>query len=187
MSALTSYYDYICGRLGFDPAAHRLECVCSSLLVSPFIAVLSDDENQVEQVLYMRREFVRGLSEAEKKAFYRSLGPCSVLEILVIFVEKMRYNLIGNPLASSDPGALFLELLDNLGLSWINDDAFGADPDGCNDAIEDILQTFTYRDYDADGQNGGLFPLDFPKNDVREMSLFRQMESYLIEKYDLLE
>ena len=186
MNPIGSYYNYLCDRIGIDPAECKMECVCSMLIVSPFIAVLKDDENQIEQALYMRREYARDLDPAEKSAFYRAMGPCSVFEILVEMVEKMHYNLIGNPLASSRQGALFFELLDNLELGWINDDAFGENPDACSDYIEDAVRTFVYREYDENGANGGLFPVTLLKNDVTKMSLLRQMEAYLIDRYDAL-
>ena len=186
MSLMATYYDYLCGRLGINPCEMGIESVCSLMLVCPFYAVMPDDENQIEQALYMRREYARQLSNEEKTQFYRAVGPCSVFEIVVILVEKLRYNLIGNPLANNQPALLFLELLDNLGVSWVNDRVFAENPGTCSAEIEGALEVFVNREYGPCGEDGGLFPVEKARSDMREMSLHRQMEEYLIDRFDAL-
>lgn len=186
MSLMTEYYNWLCERMSINPRENGIESVCSMLMVSPFVAVLKDDENLIESALYLRRTFVRGCDQEQKREFYHSLKDCSVLEIMSVLLEKMSYMLLENPLASSDQGALFFELLDNLELGWINDRSFSANPDVCSEYIEDAVSIFVNRDYDDDGQNGGMFPLENPRSDAREMGLYQQMDEYLIERYDML-
>lgn len=187
MSVMGEYYAQICKRLGVDPDTSGYSALCSLMLVSPFIAVLKSDENEIERALYARREYARKLSTKERTDFYEAMGPCSVLEIIASLVDKLSYNLINNPLASDDPGALFFELMDNLGLTWLNDDAFGRDAEACNGSFEDAMQTFIYREYDENGNDGGLFPVEKAASDMREMSLHRQMEEYLIDRFGALD
>lgn len=187
MSLMTRYYHWLCDELQIDPEKSKIESVCALLMVSPFVPQLQEDENLVESALYARRNFVRSQDAAAKREFYRAMGPCSVLEILVVLVNDMSYKLLGNRLASSNQGALFFELMDNLGLGWINDDAFGRDPEACSDYVEDVLSQFVSRNYAENGEDGGLFPLDNPPDDMRKMGLYSQLDAYLIEKYDALE
>ena len=186
MNALCQYHDWLFDRIGVNPEDHEIECLCGLLLVLPFEAVLKEDGNIIESALYLRRTFIRDYDADEKRRFYQSMGPCSILEMLCVLLEKMSYMLIENPLASSEQGALFFELIDNLELGWINDRSFQQNPEWCNDYIEEAIQTFTYRDYDENGQNGGLFPVEHAPFDMREVGLYQQMDAYLIEKYDLL-
>lgn len=186
MSLMTRYYRWLCSELGVDPKESKIESVCSMMMISPFVSDMWEDQNIVESALYSRREFVRDQDPIAKREFYRAMGECSVLEVIAILIRKMSYMLLGNHLASSNQGALFFELLDNLGLSWINDDAFSRDEDGCREYIEDVMSRFVGREYEENGDDGGLFPLENPPEDMREMSLFQQLDAYLIEKYDAL-
>lgn len=186
MSLMSEYYNWLCDKMAFDPRDFEMESVCSQLMVSPFVATIKEDENLIESALYLRRTFIRGYGTEDKRGFYRSLGPCSVLEVICVLLEKMSYSLLGNPLASSDQGALFLELMDNLGLGWINDRAYSHSPEECTDYIEDVVSTLIGRTYDYDGENGGMFPLENPKSDVRNLGLYQQLDEYLIERYDAL-
>lgn len=186
MSLMTKYYQWLCEEMEIDPENSKIESVCAMMMVTPFVAELEEDKNLVESALYSRRNFVRNRSMNDKRNFYRAMGDCSVLEIMAVIVRKMSYMLLGNALASSRQGALFFELIDNLGLGWINDDAFGSDPDSCSEYIEDVLSQFVGRNYAENGEDGGLFPLENPPDDMRKMGLFQQLDAYLIEKYDAL-
>lgn len=186
MSLISKYYDSLCRDIGVDPEAMGVESICALLMVSPFTAVLEDDENAIESALYIRREYARDMPGADKQEFYRALGPCSVFEIMHILISEMSYKLIGNPLASSDPGVLFLELIDNLDLGWVDDRAFAMDAERCSDYVEDVVSTFVNRDYDFYGQDGGLFPVNETTYDMRKKSLFAQLDTYLIDRYDAL-
>ena len=183
---MIKYYKWLCGELGINPKRQGVESICAMMMVSPFVAHVEEDKNIIESALYSRRNFVRNQKADVKREFYRAMGDCSVLEILVILIRDMSYKLLGNELASSNQGALFFELIDNLGLGWINDEAFSKDEHGCREYIEDILYQFVGRNYAENGDDGGLFPLDNPPDDMREMGLFRQLDAYLIEKYDAL-
>jgi hypothetical protein len=63
-----------------------------------------------------------------------------------------------------------------LGLEDFND-AFLTD----TDLIEDILDQFIWRTYDYNC-NGGLFPLDDPKDDQRNVEIWYQFANYLVDK-----
>lgn len=186
MSLMAEYYDWLCDKIDFDPARYDMESVCAQLMISPFVANLKEDENLIESALYLRRTFIRGYDTDDKREFYKALGPCSVFEVINILLDQMSYSLLGNPLASSNQGALFLELMDNLGLGWINDKAYSNAPEECTEYIEDVVSAFVNRTYDVDGNNGSLFPLENPRSDMRDLPLYQQLDAYLIERYDAL-
>lgn len=190
MVAILDYFKWLCQKIAIpDPGEYGYKQLFSRMMVYRFKALLEEDERRIEDVLYLRRSFartVKGLDENQRRDFYTALGPCSVFEILVILADKMSFELSGNRLADTNPAALFFELIDNLELGYLKDEAFEEDLETSVDELEGILSVFVNRDYGVNGY-GSVFPLEKPSTDVSKIGLIQQMDLYLIEKYDLLE
>lgn len=187
-NAILEYYDWLCARIAIPkPEEYGYGQLMAQMMMFPFEARVQEDEHRIEDALYLRRQFARSFVnfDEQKRDFYRALGPCSVLEIFVILVEKMSFELDGNRLADNTPSALFLELIDNLDLCYLTDDAFKEDPIECSEELGIILSTFVNRTYDQNG-GGSAFPLKTAKTDMAQIGLVQQMDLYLIEKYDIL-
>lgn len=191
MDTVQAYKKWLIDRIAIpNPAEYEYHNLFDQLMTLPFYSAIHEDSLRIDEALYLRRSFARtfhnGLSEKEKVEFYEALGPASVFEILAIMVEKMSYQLMGNRLADSTPFALFLELLDNSGLSYLTDRAYAEDADSCRKECAEIVTDILNHCYDFDG-NGGFFPLDTPVADMTSLDLKQQMELYLVEKYEILE
>lgn len=97
--------------------------------------------------------------------------PCSVLEMLVALSVRAEYNsLIVEPVSW-----WFWHLIDNLGIDY---------PDAVElplYSMEATLDVWMYRQGDPNGQ-GGLFPLENPKEDQRHVEVWYQLMAYLEEK-----
>lgn len=172
-----------------NPTDYGYGHLCECLMKTPFTAVLPEDVLRAEEALYLRRQFVReaeGLDNAGKRAFYMELGPVSLLEIMVVLIERMSYEMIGLPLASNDPLSLFLELCDNCGFGYLNDRAFKMDEHGFRLELDRIAHVINEREYSETGE-GGFFPLETGSESVTNLGLLQQMEEYLVERYNLLE
>lgn len=187
---IDKYYDWLCERLRLKPISSGYEWLCAKLMTIPFKAVktVTDDNNRVSDALYLRSTFCYkfSLDARARRDFYRSLGPCSVFEIMVVMIEEMCFLMGSNALASNDPSSLFFELIDNLDLGYLNDWCYRHDPKSCDEEAEETVAVFVNREYEYDGY-GGLFPLEHADEDQRTVNLYHQMELYLIERYDILD
>ncbi len=135
-----------------------------------FIPILDMDINRLDDGLYLRREF--GLDYGYE-GFSMSDRPCSFLEFMVGLASRM------NELTQEieEPPKIdrwFWELIVNLELP----------EDHRNWRIElpNIIDRVINREYNFDG-SGGLFPLEDPETDQRELEIWYQMNQYLAENY----
>lgn len=190
MVAATDYYHWLCDRIALhNPQQYGYREVCARLMVAPFTAHGFDDSLRVEEALYLRRSYARtmdGVDENKKRTFYRSLGSASFFEVMVILVEQMAFEVHGIPLIDDNPASFFLELLDNSGLGYLNDEAFEQDSEQASEEFERITKTINDKLYLPNGE-GGFFPLDNPSEDMREIGLLQQLDRYLVEKYHILD
>lgn len=105
--------------------------------------------------------------------------PCSFLEMLVALAESME-SIVYEPTAETDSTTWFWMMLDNIGLAGCDDKWFDetVNPTGfVINRIDDVM----LRRYSFDG-DGGIFPLRNPEHDQRDVQLWYQMNSYILEK-----
>ena len=105
--------------------------------------------------------------------------PSSFLEMLVALAESME-SIVYEPNSGTDASTWLWMMLDNIGLSECDDQWFdeSINPMGyVLTRIDDVM----LRRYSYDG-DGGIFPLCNPDKDQREVQLWYQMNSYILEK-----
>ena len=99
--------------------------------------------------------------------------PCSVLEMLIGLAARMENQFMTNYDKGDRTGQWFWMMLTNLGLNRLDDDNFD----------EETADYFTYRfldrDYEANGEGGGLFVVERPFQDLRDVDIWTQMNWYL--------
>ena len=126
------------------------------------------DDNRAEYGLEVRRIFVKDTKSVVSDQWMSE--PCSVLEMLIALSDLAEFE-------SDTPRHIwFWRFMKNLGLSDLND---ASNPDAYSD-IEPIVDRFIEREYDANG-NGGLFPLQDPHHDQRQVEIWYQLCAYLLE------
>lgn len=141
----------------------------SYLYTREFTWTVPNDDNRVEDGRYIRYRFLEEMGLAAHMASW--LGPgCSVLEMLMALSERLAFD------ADRTPQHWFWELLTNLGLSGCNDRAFN------EYEVSEIIDSLIERRYHPDGR-GGLFPLQHPKQDQRNIEIWYQMSLYLQEQH----
>jgi hypothetical protein len=94
---------------------------------------------------------------------------CSFLEMLVALSRRLSFE------AEGEPRDWFWHLMDTIELRECNDRSQWTDEE-----VEAICNKVIFRNYDANGA-GGLFPLQNPCHDQREVELWYQMSAYLLE------
>jgi len=138
-----------------------------------FVWLVPNDDNRIEDGKDLRRIFLqeKEIDPDRVDSDWMDLG-CSVLELMVALSQKLAFE------AEGSAAYWFWDLMRNIGLNRYNDR--GRLP---KSRVEDILNDVIFRQYDADG-TGGFFPLRNPQEDQRQIELWYQMSSYILEMWD---
>lgn len=136
-----------------------------------FLWFVPNDDNRIEDCRDLRREFFRECN-IEGDAEWLSLGG-SMLEVLVVLSESLSF------LEDSPASIWFWHLIEQLDLAKYNDRNYD---EHAAVRIDQILDRVIHRTYEPDGR-GGLFPLRKPPKDQREVELWYQLNTYLIEQF----
>lgn len=168
------YIEWLAYDVGLDRNSMKL---AKALYLKKFRSIIPNDINRFYDGMTLRDRF-------RDETFYDDYEiinkPCSVLEMLIVLSERMA-GLIWDPDDDEDwTVKCFYEILDNLGISGFNDENY--EKLGGDKEINHILDIFLERKYDEFG-NGGLFPMDNPPCDQRNVEIWYQMSAYLMEKY----
>lgn len=131
---------------------------------------IAKDANRASDGIDLRHEFFRQTNAKMDKNWLQM--PCSVLEMMIAMSWKMEFDSTNGETQAD----WFWQMIDNLGLSDCND----AHP-GDEAVLNVIINKLLRRDYAPNGA-GGLFPLNNPSQDQREVELFYQAEAYLQER-----
>ena len=133
-----------------------------------FVWLVSGDDNRAEDGLELRRTFIRQ-AQLEQEPAWMNLG-CSVLEMLIALAYKAEFQ---TEIEAKD---WFWIFLGNLTLADLHD-AVSLEYN-VSEIVADVLDQFLWRTYDRNG-HGGLFPLERPKQDQREVEVWYQFHAYL--------
>lgn len=163
------YFRYLCQMIGRDSEYGYL---LLHLHAIEFYSPIERDRNRAMDGKELRGGF--------GPSFCLSNEPCTVLEMLIGVAVRMADQLVDSPMERS-VGECFWILIGNLGLIRYNNSAY---MNAINSGIIDRkIQKFLDRRYNRDGL-GGLFPLDDPPEDQREVEIWYQMSQYLVEKVE---
>lgn len=99
-------------------------------------------------------------------------GECTVLEMIIALAIKCEENIMDDPTIGDRTGQWFWMMIVNLGLGSMTDQKYDAR------RVDDILDRFLDREYDADGA-GGLFKIRDCERDLRDMEIWHQLCHYL--------
>lgn len=129
-----------------------------------------NDDNRVEDGKLLRLEYIDEHGDEGVDDLWMDLG-CSYLEMLIALGGRLAFESEGSA------GQWFWKLMSNLELHTYTDDIFEI---SIKEEVEEALERVSMRTYAADG-DGGLFPLKRPSQDQRDVELWYQMSSYLLE------
>lgn len=128
-----------------------------------------NDDNRLEDGKDLREEFL-AVSGAKRDQKWMGQS-CSLLEVLIALSRRAEFE------SAKDSYTWFWQMIDNIGLRDYTDNAYD---DWVRDEVDQVINCVVHRDYSSDG-TGGLFPLRHPDCDQREVELWYQMSSYLLE------
>ena len=138
----------------------------------PFIWTIEMDQNRASDGLYLRKMYYEDRYFDENFMFGRDV---SVLEVLVALAIRMDNEYVGDP-GEPNPGIIFLEFLENLGLDSCVNANFSCEK------CEKIIEIWLKRRFNSRGI-GSIFPIKKPKRDQRRIEIWSQMQEYIMENY----
>ncbi len=173
------YFAWLCEMVHIDQMDRSYMNLAKDLHHRKFYSLVSHDENRASDGQELREYYMR---EINYPKYLELEGECSVLEMLIGLARRMDFE-TNNPYDINGPKDKttywFWEMIDNLGLMKFSDDVYYQN--GGANKVDKILDRFLNRRYSKDG-TGGLFPLDNPRRDQREVEIWYQMNSYLAER-----
>jgi len=98
--------------------------------------------------------------------------PCSVLEMMVALAFRCEESIMTNPEIGDRTGIWFWDMIQSLGLNIMTDKVFN------QKYVDEFVDIFLNREYESNG-SGGLFTIDNPKEDMRNVEIWYQMFAYL--------
>jgi len=131
--------------------------------------MIANDDNRIQDGFDLRHEAFDEM-HLFPSAPLSTLGPVSMLEVLVALGRKMAFQVSGHP------GSCTWRLINNMGLGKMS----GIIGPIRASRIEEACDRVIYRTYQSDGV-GGLFPLEYPRQDQRKVELWYQMQYYVQE------
>ena len=141
---------------------------------------MPNDDNRVEEGIELRYKFA---DEKNVQLLEDDLsGSCTLLEMLIALADRMDFILF-DPSKGNRRWLWFWLFIDNLKLQkYANDDEKGV-ISRKKRFNRIVINKFLKREYLPNGK-GGLFPLDNPSSDQREVEIWYQLMEYINENYD---
>lgn len=169
------YLTWLYGQIGSIKTRNRSRSYWSlsrQLYKKEFIWLVPNDDNRVEDGRDLRYEFFEACEIVDPDPTWMAMG-CSMLEMLIAISRRLSFE------ADGEPRIWFWHLIEILDLHQYNDRVYN---DKIRDTVDDVLDTVIWRTYLPNGR-GGLFPLNHPKRDQREVELWYQLSAYLLELF----
>lgn len=112
-------------------------------------------------------------------------GPCSVFEMLVALADRME-QIMDELDGECKTPMFFWKMIENLRLDGYSDELFESRSPKSHPNLRKQICSKLYRWMDrhfAPNGGGGLFPLEHPRKDQREVDYWYQANAYIMEQY----
>lgn len=164
------YFNWLCARVVnlSDIPNPTYWKVLAQLHRTEFVWVVMGDDNRAEDGKELRREFIFQ-AELPDNPEWRAMG-CSCFEMLIAFARRAEFQ------DETPTHEWFWEFMRNLDLTDWHDDS-----DYDENLVDGILEEFIWRTYLPNGA-GGLFPIDNPGEDQRQVEIWYQFCEYLVDQ-----
>lgn len=173
LAVLNRYYIWLVDMVDFD-SHDNYSKLLEYLYNKNYIWKVRNDDNRAEDGKKLREKFK---SQTDYLDYSSLIRPCSVLEMLVAFSDRIDKDVMPTDDGSDNLAYWFWLMLDNLGLTDCTDDHFD------EEFVDKTLDIWMNREYDLN-QKGNLFLVKTKKNHFKELELWFQMHQYIAENYD---
>lgn len=168
------YFEWLYGQVASvrNRNPHRSYwALLRQLYVKPYLWYIRNDDNRANDGIELRHEFLDEEGDGGVDPNWLTLE-CSVLEMLIAFSRRAAFQ------TGESPVEWFWRFIENLDCRGYTDEAYN---ELVREEVNANLERFIERRYDANGR-GGLFPLDQPQEDQRNVEIFYQFSAYAIER-----
>ena len=139
-----------------------------------FEAYIGNDSNRAEDGLDLRFEF-----EEEYGVIREFVGkPCSELEMFIALARRCETDIMAENDGIDRTFKWFWVMMDNLKLTRCANFGFNVP------LVNRILDKFERRNYNFDGTAGGAWVVHNPREDLRNVEIWYQMQWFLVENYE---
>lgn len=168
------YYAWLRELVGGSAA--QFDAFFNALHLIDYEYSIRDDQNRALDGKQLRRHF----ESSGAATLGVSPGPCTFLEFLIGLAKRMS-DATYEPDNQNQIGFWFWEFVQNLGIDHTDTSYICLDN---GKELKDAVERFTNREYAPDGSEGGLFPLRRAPGDTRIMSVWQQMQAFLMEYFE---
>lgn len=130
-----------------------------------FFPVMTEDSNRYMDGVGLRGRYLTATGHLPESR----VDGCSILDMLAALAIRCEEDIMDRPCGESRIGEWFWRMIDELGLTWC-DDEHAYNPL----YVRDTIDRLNYRTYAPDGA-GGLFRLKRPPEDMRNVEIWAQM------------
>ena len=143
------------------------------MLDRDFRPFVGNDSNRACDGLDLRFEF-----EEEYGVIHEFMGkPCSELEMFIALARRCETDIMTDLCGDDMTSEWFWIMMKNLKLDECANKSINVS------ACEQILERFELRKYNFDGSGGGAWVVHSPREDMRKVEIWYQMNWFLVENY----
>lgn len=164
-------YKIVCGE--WEPRNLSFHRLLTFLFNKNYIPACEMDGCRATDGINLRYRFATesNITYGEIDAAFQGV-PCSMLEMMVALAIRIEEHIMEDSNAGNRVGQWFWNMVVSLGLAAMDDNRFH------EDRADSIINRFMCRDYQPNGA-GGLFTLNHPTEDMRQIDIWYQVQGYL--------
>lgn len=168
------YFEWLCNLVCGKRYSKQVsyDRLLSRLHETEFRYSIYNDRNRAHNGTALRYRFALAQNYNDEYVSDVLRGPCSVLEMMVAVAIYCEEHIMDEYRYGDRTGQWFWGMIVNLGLGAMIDRRFDIQ------YVDDVLDRFLNREYEPDGR-GGLFRIERPPRDLRDVEIFTQMCWYL--------
>ena len=154
-------YDMVCGSKSRTSYRKLLSRLHSTEFY--YMNGVGYDENRAHDGISLRYRFEQNTNLDSSVL----TGPPSVLEVIVALAKRLEENIFDDPREGNRTSQWFWEMMTSLGLAGMTDRRYD------QNEVDDVLEIFLRREYASNGE-GGLFTVNDPDEDMRDVEIWTQ-------------
>lgn len=172
------YFKWLCGIVYDNRMSKGLSYLklLKHLHNRPFIYIMEMDENRYSDGEDLRDRFAYECG-LDTRTVYDTIGDhsCSILEMMVALSLRCEEQIMDNAVYGDRTSQWFWNMIESLGLSSMTNTRYD------KAYVDSVLDRFINREYKRNGE-GGLFTIERPTKDLREIEIWYQLHMYLEDK-----
>lgn len=171
------YFQWLTDQVCSRQEKRDYEDLMRLLYSTTFTYELERDGNRAADGVNLRSKFADEYGIDFETRHNAITGPCTVLELLIGLADRAVFSMIDGEITGEKDEMhwIFWKMLENLGLVALKNAQYS------RSKAKRRIDVFMNRKYAYNGENGGLFVVREPAEDLREVEIWKQMCWYISE------